>query len=211
MAAATEAAVTWAAASGRRRGGWCLLGLVALSACAASPSPAPRTAARAAAVAADPNVPAPLLPFLGAHFGTLHIHGAGATAPVPMALEVAPTSDPQRLRWCIRYGEGSEAQTRDYRLVVDDVAAGRYWIDEQNGIELPARLIDGELVSVFTVQDTALVVRYRAVAGGIDFHLESFRCQLPDLAAGEAVVPPGHGVRGIGTFQSHRAALRRRG
>jgi hypothetical protein len=182
--------------------------LVALcSGCSVAPPSGPRSLAAAAELAGA--VPEALVPFLGEHFGQLVIHGGGGRPPVAMALEVAATADPERLRWRIRYGEGEAAQDRDYRLVIESVADGRYRIDEQNGIELPAFLIDGELVSVFTVQETALVVRYRAVPDGVEFALESFSRRAPtDVPDG--AVPSSHGVRGISTVQSHRAKLRRR-
>lgn len=105
-----------------------------------------------------------------------------------MGLDVAPVEGrSDQLRWVLRYGEGKAAQVRDYRLLVDDVAAGRCRIDEQNGIVLPALLADAELVSVFAVQGQLLVCRYRAVAAGIEFALESVPTEA-SAATGQGVV-----------------------
>ncbi|MBL9079748.1 MAG: hypothetical protein JNL08_19760 [Planctomycetes bacterium] len=120
-------------------------------------------------------MPGAVAPFVGSHRGTLRMYGENGVREVPMGLDVEPVAGAtDRLRWVLRYGEGASAQARDYLLLVDDAAAGRYRIDEQNGIVLPARLCDGELVSVFAVGGQVLVARYRAVAVGVEFALESF-------------------------------------
>lgn len=136
--------------------------------------------------ATQAEVPAPLRPFVGKHCGVLHTNTKGAP-PVPMQLAVESIEGRvDRLRWCLQYGEGPDADVRDYVLVVDDLATGRMRIDEGNGIELAASLHGDELVSVFAVQGQTLVVRYRAVAAGVQFVLESF--------AHEGGQATGHGV-----------------
>jgi hypothetical protein len=152
-----------------------------------------------------------LVPFLGEHRGSLRMFGDGAVREVPMGLSVAPLADePGRLRWALHYGAGAQAQTRDYRLEAVDVAAGRYRIDERNGIVLDARLVDDELVSVFAAGGQTLVVRYRAVPDGLQFALESF--------AADAAVPAGSAGDGAEAavavtswpeFARQRALLRR--
>lgn len=152
--------------------------------------------------AVDAGVPAPLAPFLGEFAGTLQTFGERGVQQVPMRLSVGTLPGAtDRWRWELHYGDGAAAQRRDYRLVAVDAAAGRYAIDEQNGIELAARLCGPELVSVFLVSGQALVVRYRAVADGIEFALESF---APERAAAT-----GQGVRTVGSFAVQRALLRR--
>jgi hypothetical protein len=142
--------------------------------------------------------------FVGSHRGTLHVHGPRGAQQVPMGLDVETIADvPDRLRWVLRYGEGDRAQVRDYRLCVDDAATGRCRIDEQNGIELAARFVGGELVSVFAVQGQTLCCRYRLVPGGVEFALESW--------SGDAGSPTGNGVTSFGTVTVQRAALVRTG
>lgn len=172
--------------------------LSSLAACAAAPSAPP------AAVAEDPAaaaVPSPFRPFVGRHRGTMRMLGAQGEQRVPMGLDVLPVpGEPAMLTWVLRYGDGGQAQVRDYRLLVDDAAAGRCRIDERNGIVLPARLFGDELVSIFVVPGQTLVVRYRAVPGGVDFVLEAF-----DPAKAAAA---GADVRGVAEFSRQQAELR---
>ena len=152
--------------------------------------------------AAPAWLPTALAPFLGDFRGTLRSHGKDAVQEVPMRLEVTVIDGvTEQLRWVLHYGEGPTAQLRDYRLVIDDAAAGRYHVDERNGIELTARLCGSELVSVYAVTGPAMVVRYRALPDGIEFGLEAF-----DPTQGTAT---GQGVRSIGSFALQRAWLRR--
>ena len=136
--------------------------------------------------ATDAEEPAPMRPFVGRHRGMLRTNTKDAP-PVPMQLDVEPIEGGgDRWRWRLQYGEGPEADVRDYVLVADDLATGRMRIDEGKGIELAASLHDDELVSVFAVHGKTLVVRYRAVAAGVQFVLESF--------AHEGGQATGHGV-----------------
>lgn len=175
-----------------------VVALSSLAACAAAPSSAPT------GVADDPSaaaVPAPFRPFLGRHRGTMVMRGAQGEQRVPMGLDVLPVpGEPAMLTWVLRYGDGEQSQVRDYRLLVDDAASGRCRIDERNGIVLPARLFGAELVSIFVVPGQTLVVRYRAVPGGVDFVLEAF-----DPAK---AVDAGGDVRGVATFSRQQAELR---
>jgi len=166
--------------------------LALLAACAVAPAPA--------AVAVDP----PGLPGFGGCFrGTLRMFDrGGAERSVAMGLDVLPAAAaPGEFTWRLRYGDGEAAQVRDYRLQVGDAAAGRYAVDERNGIVLAARRVDDELVSLFAAGDQLLAVRYRAVPAGIAFALEA--C----APAGGA--PTGQGVRTFAEFGCQRAILLR--
>lgn len=171
------------------------------AACAAAPPAASASGAVDPAVVDPAAVPAPFRPFLGRHRGTMRMQGAQGEQRVPMGLDVLPVAgEPAMLTWVLRYGEGEQAQVRDYRLLVDDAATGRCRIDERNGIVLPARLFGDELVSIFVVPGQTLVVRYRAVPGGVDFVLEAF-----DPAKATAT---GADVRGVAEFSRQQAELR---
>jgi hypothetical protein len=176
--------------AGRRATTCCLL-LSTLAACASPP----RDAAGANA-GLDPR----LVPFVGRYAGTLRIHSERGVETVPMALDVEPASA-ERLRWVMKYGADG-GDVRDYQLILDDAATGRCRVDERNGIELPGRLLDGELVTVFSVQEKTLVARYAATAAGIEFGIESF-------VAG-AGAPTGHGVTTHAPVLVQRASLARR-
>ena len=170
--------------------------LASLLACAACSTPAP-----SAATALKPR---PLLDFVGDHRGTLIVHGSDGPQEVPMRLLVEPVPDtPDRLRWVLHYGDGERAQVRDYVLCIDDAATGRCRIDEQNGIELAARFVDGELVSVFAVQGQTLCCHYRLVPDGVAFALESW--------GADTGTATGHGVTTFDELAVQRALLRRTG
>ncbi len=53
-----------------------------------------------------------------------------------MQLEIASHPDPKRLKWKLTY-EGAQGKSeRNYELVVEDAEAGKYVIDEGNGIRI---------------------------------------------------------------------------
>lgn len=179
-----------------------LLGAVLLGGCAAAPAaasdvPGPGAAPGLQAAAATAGV---FAPFLGSFRGELRMHTAGGEQRVPMGLDVQPTGDPAVWTWTLRYGSGERLQVRDYRLRLDDVTTGRCRVDERNGIELQGRVVAGELVTVFAVPEQTLVVRYRAVAGGIEFALEAWNPQLDTTT--------GSDVRTAGEVSCQRAMLR---
>lgn len=170
--------------------------LASLLAFAACSTPPPRPAAAAQQWR--------LMDIVGDHRGTLVVHGSDGPQEVPMRLLVEPVPDtPDRLRWVLHYGDGERVQVRDYVLCIDDAATGRCRIDEQNGIELAARFVDGELVSVFAVQGQTLCCRYRLVPDGVAFALESW--------GADTGTPTGHGVTTFGAIAVQRALLCRTG
>lgn len=148
------------------------------------------------AAIAQPFVAGALEDFVGEFAGTLYL---ASGQQVEMRLEVAPVASAVgRFHWRLTY---AGQPVRDYVLVALDAAAGRFAIDEQNGIVLPASLLLGELVSVFRVGKNLLDVRYRLCPDGVEFALESF-----DPEAGE---PAGNGVLTIPRVAVQRALLRR--
>ncbi len=157
-------------------------------------------AACAGAGAGRGSEPDAMAPFVGTFRGVLRMFGADVVREVPMGLDVLPIpGSPGVWTFRLHYGEGDTAQVRDYRLRLDDERRGSYRIDEQNGIVLAARRCGDELVSVFAVEGTTLVSRYRAVGAGIEFSLESF-----DLTGAAAT---GNGVRTATRFAVQRALL----
>lgn len=173
-----------------------------LAGCSTAPSAASGTPSRDAdpSLAAAASTAGVFAPFLGSFRGELRMHTDSGEQRVPMGLDVRPTEDPAVWTWTLRYGSGEREQVRDYRLCLDDVTAGRCRVDERNGIELQGRVVDGELVTVFAVPGQSLVVRYRAVVGGIEFALEAWN---PERATAT-----GSDVRTSGEVSCQRAMLR---
>lgn len=174
-----------------RRGAVIAAAAAALVACAAPPPVAP--------TAVDP----PGLPGFGGCFrGTMRVYGGGGERAVAMGLDVLPVADaPGEFTWRLRYGEGDATHVRDYRLQVVDAAAGRYAVDERNGIVLAMRRFDDELVCLFAAGDQLLSFRYRAVPAGIAFALES--------CAPQGGTATGQGVRTIAEFGCQRGIMAR--
>jgi hypothetical protein len=63
------------------------------------------------------------------------------------------------LKWVITYGTGAKAQVRDYKLVPDGDAPGRFKLDERNGIVLSERFAGGALHGAFEVEGALLTSR----------------------------------------------------
>ncbi len=113
--------------------------------------------------------------YAGEWRGTLVVQNpSGASQSTPMSLRI----DSLKLRpnatrgirygWTILYG-GQEP--RKYELVIRDAKAGRYQIDEKDGIVLDAVLINGRLISQFQVEESLLTSIYTFTPDKIIFEL----------------------------------------
>jgi len=131
-----------------------LLGAVAITGCTV-----PHEAERATQ-AVFPN------DWLGSWSGEVTPHSAaGAGERFGMRLDIARTDDPARFDWTITYSGSAGTQVRAYSLLVRDAAAGRYAIDERNGIVLEQQLIGGAMYAWFDIGGMRLCVREQLVAG----------------------------------------------
>lgn len=109
--------------------------------------------------------------------GTLEIFSPkGKEQQVPMQLRIKVV-DSLNYTWHIIYGEDEEKGLRPYLLKPEDVAYGRYSIDEQNSIVLDAILIAGKLYSRFEVGGNLLLstaelkgeeLHYEIISGKLD-------------------------------------------
>ena len=104
-------------------------------------------------------------------------------------IAIAPTEDPQRR----------------YELVVLDAAAGRYAIDEKNGIVLPATYLDGELFSYFSLDGNLLLARYRLVGDTLHFDLTQTGL-APDTQTGGGGVSEWHPAYRLRATRNARTA-----
>lgn len=117
-------------------------------------------AAPAAAPAAAANAQFPES-WIG-HWAGDATSGNGTTAQkFRMELIIAPTDSKDRFRWTIIYAGAQGRQERAYTLIVKDAAKGLYSIDENNGIILDSRYIDGTLFGHFIVQGNRISTRER--------------------------------------------------
>lgn len=112
--------------------------------------------------------------WLGSWSGEVTPHSSrGAGERFGMRLDIARTDDPARFDWTITYSGSAGTQVREYSLLVRDAAAGRYAIDERNGIVLEQQLLGGAFYSWFDIGGSRLCVRERLVrAGEAGEHIE---------------------------------------
>jgi hypothetical protein len=131
------------------------------------------------------------------------VNADGRSQEVPMEFAVAPTDDPNRFQWKIRYGDQA---VRNYELVAIDREKGRYEVDEKNSIVLPALFLDGELISVFAVSGNRIVARYRKTGDTVRISMLSTTAEAVGATGGEGRVPPVYGfdVRSVQTAEMTR-------
>lgn len=112
----------------------------------------------------------------GAWAGRLEIFNPeGKLQEVPMELHIRNVDT--AYTWTIIYGEGDNADRRDYLLRPDKSRFGLYEIDEQNTIVLGAAYVGGKLFSRFEVSGNLLLstaelvgdeLHYEIIAGKLD-------------------------------------------
>ncbi|KAA3611936.1 MAG: hypothetical protein DWQ01_07590 [Planctomycetota bacterium] len=110
-----------------------------------------------------------------------------------MSLEIAPTPEPSRYVWTLRYEGESGSQTRPYELIARNRELGRYAIDEKNGIVLEARYLGDTLYTWFEIGGAMLTTRERLCNFGtkdeaICFELLSAPTQTTQSGGGETTV-----------------------
>lgn len=155
----------------------------------------------------DPPAPAPgapggatLGPWLGRWTGPATLHHPGraeVSQSFAMELRIAATDDPASFDWTIVYitpGTGdapAQRQERAYRLVALDAAAGRFEIDERNGIVIPATLMGSAFYSCFTVQGSQITASYRLTPEAkIELELVTTDALRPSTTGDQDGVPP---------------------
>ncbi|MEY3142094.1 MAG: hypothetical protein RLY21_587 [Planctomycetota bacterium] len=167
----------------------CCLAAWVLAGCAAQRSVQEGAQAAGAAVAA-PAFPAD---WCGRWTGTLAMLGDSKFGPVTMTLEIAPVTE-GRWSWTITYDGEFGRQVRPYELVAIDAAAGRFAVDEKNGIVIPMRVLDGTLYSTFEVMDSRIEMRETLVGSGAD---AAIVVEMATVRVGESTVTGGDAGRSI--------------
>ena len=112
----------------------------------------------------------------GAWAGRLEVFNPeGKLQEVPMELHIRNVDT--AYTWTIIYGEGDNADRREYLLRPDKSRFGLYEIDERNSIVLDAAYIGGKLFSRFEVSGNLLLsmaelvgdeLHYEIIAGKLD-------------------------------------------
>ena len=106
----------------------------------------------------------------GVWSGQVQAHGTqGLLDQFSIQLTIAPTDSPGRFDWRMVLSNPSGSQEQPFSLLAVDRAAGRFAIDENNGVVVDASWIDNALYSHFDVAGSRVQIRYlRRVLPGID-------------------------------------------
>lgn len=102
----------------------------------------------------------PLHSWVGEWEGEMvNLRGEQASAPIPVELRIHPLED-GTYEWRTLYAKDLERGLKDYRVLPDASDPTRFTMDEQNGILLDLRLLDGVLLAPFEVNGMAFLSRY---------------------------------------------------
>ncbi|MBL0926086.1 MAG: hypothetical protein IBJ11_00330 [Phycisphaerales bacterium] len=112
--------------------------------------------------------------WVGVWRGPAVVDRSAGTAPLRFTMEmrVAPTSNPDRYAWTIVYdapeGGAQTRQERKYELVAVDAAAGKWRVDEKNGIVLDVAVLGGRLYGQFEVGEVRITTTDRLEVSGAE-------------------------------------------
>lgn len=184
-----------------------LLAAIALAGCATQHS------SQRGAETLPPASASPVFPtdWCGRWSGTLAMLGDSKFGPVTMTLEIAPIAD-GRWSWTITYDGEFGRQVRPYELIAVDAAAGRFAIDEKNGIVIPHRVLGGTLYSAFEVMGSRIEMRETMVGSGAE---AAIVVEMATIPVSEVTVTGGNAeqsipeVRGWTPRSVQRGQLRR--
>ncbi|MDX2147687.1 MAG: hypothetical protein SFZ23_09215 [Planctomycetota bacterium] len=155
-------------------------------------------------------VASPTLPseWLGVWRGDVRVTAAGqpraqnVDAPAfTMELRIAPIasgSGSDRFTWTIIYEGSAGKQERPYELIASEPKAGRFQIDEKNGIVLDATLLGSSIYSQFLIMGSRIAASYRLEDAGtadasddaIVFELISTSDEAGRPTGGQGQTPP---------------------
>ncbi len=89
----------------------------------------------------------------------VNLRGGTSSKPIPVSMRIQPLADGS-IEWRTVYNNDLERGLKDYRVIPNPNDPTRFTLDEQNGILLKLRLIDGVLISPFEVGGHYLVSQY---------------------------------------------------
>jgi hypothetical protein len=128
----------------------------------------------------------------GVWVGQLKVHGPkGKVFERPWELHVEPVRGGKAYSWRILSAIGDKKSVRNYELVPEPGAPGRFKIDEKNGIVLNARLAGDTLYSYYRDGDVLISTRFERRGDRLFVELESVDLKGPrvsDLKAAGIVI-----------------------
>ena len=105
--------------------------------------------------------------FLGIYKGTLKIDSTKETKKIKMEFHLKKTDSINRYDYILVY----DGKPRNYTLVVKDREKGLFEVDENNGIILPAKVLNNTLYSLFEIQGNILNSRFEFSRRHLDFEI----------------------------------------
>jgi hypothetical protein len=112
--------------------------------------------------------------------GTLAIISPdGKSQELPMELHVLAVAGSNRKTWKILYGEGARQSTRPYEIGPVAGEAGRFVVDEKNGLLIDNHLVGKTLYSQFMVTDSLVTTRFENLGDSIRVELLLFTITDP--------------------------------
>ena len=125
-------------------------------------------------------------------------NSADKATEVAITLKIEPIKDGDAVAWVVTYGEADKKLVKDYKLLPVAGKAGRFRIDEQNGVVLDARLVGGVLYSHFEVGGSWLTARYELRDGAMRFEVTSAKPAAETTGGGQV---QGHTVEAVQTAE----------
>lgn len=129
----------------------------------------------------------------GRYIGMLQIFKAGqskAARKIEMELIIKQISlDSNRYEWQIIYGTDKVKGLREYELIVKNRDKGLYIIDERNSILLDAFLVNGKLISRFSVAGNLITATYEKEGDYIHFEILSGKEKVDAYTGGKEAIP----------------------
>lgn len=125
--------------------------------------------------------------YLGTWKGVLRMEPAGAE--VPMTLRLGPAISKDSVYEYVLTYHGKTEDVRRYELHVTDKRRGFFSVDEKNSIVLNERLIGNKLISIFTVEGSALLITLELKENEIVFEVVSWPANDPKTSGAKTTYP----------------------
>jgi hypothetical protein len=123
--------------------------------------------------------------FYGIYKGDLNIINAKGKQKIDMEFHLNATDSTGKYQYTLVYIMNGERQERKYNLIEKDVAKGEYIIDENNGILLNAKFLDGTLYAMFEVQNNLITTTERFYVDSMDFEITFTDTKLKTISGTE--------------------------
>jgi hypothetical protein len=120
--------------------------------------------------------------WLGTWKGTLRILYPSSVQELPMTLEIAKTSTPDRYSWKITYGESPKTIEKNYFIYAKDIEKGQWILDEDNSILLDVYLTDNTMYTLFEVKGSLLNSIFTLDGNNLMFEVLSSKSDTPNIS-----------------------------